>query len=90
MSLSGWTMLMPDDRVAQAGEPDADDAGGVAAHGPDLGLGEAGELALGRGDDDVVVAGGDVHPGELVVVGDGDRPDARTSGPARTARAGSS
>ena len=60
----------PDDRVALAGEPDADDAGRVAAHRPDLGLGEAGELALGRGDDDVVVAGRDVDPGELVVVVD--------------------
>ena len=57
-----------DDRVALAGEPDADDAGRVAAHRPDLALGEAGELALGRGDDDVVVAGRDVDPGQLVVV----------------------
>ena len=67
----------PDDRIALAGEPDADDAGRVAAHRPDLVLGEAGELALGRGDDDVVVAGRDVDPGELVVVAQGDRPDPR-------------
>ena len=65
----------PDDRVALAGQADADDAGRVATHRPDLGLGEAGELALGRGDDHVVGARRDVDPGQLVVVGDRDRPD---------------
>ena len=38
---------------------------------------EAGDLALRGGDDDVVLAGRDVDPGELVAVGDRDRPDAR-------------
>ena len=50
--------------------------GRIAAHGPDLVLLEPGEHALGGGDDDVVAAGRHVDPGQLVVVGDGDRPDA--------------
>ena len=65
-----------DDGVALPLEqPDADDAGGVATHRPDLVLLEAREHALGGGDDDVVAAGRDVDPRQLVVVGDGDRPD---------------
>ena len=35
------------DVVRRAGQADADDAGGRAAHRPDLVLGEAGDLALG-------------------------------------------
>ena len=49
--------------------------GRVAAHRPHLALGEPGDHALGRRDDDVVLAARDVDPGELVVVVDRDRPD---------------
>ena len=49
---------------------------GVAAHRPDLVLGEPGEHALGGRDDHVVLAGRDVDPGQLVLVVDRDRPDA--------------
>ena len=70
-----------DDAVALPGEPDADDAGRVAAHRPDLGLVEAGDHALRRGDDDVVLAGRDVDPGELVLLVDRDRPDAGRADP---------
>ena len=70
------------DAVALALEqPDADDTGRVAAHRPDLALLEAREHALRRGDDDVVTAARDVDPGELVVVVDGDRPDAGRADP---------
>ena len=65
----------PDDRIALPGEPDPDDAGRVATHRPDLVLGEPGELALGGGDDHVVIAGRNVDPGEFVVVAQDDRPD---------------
>jgi len=67
------------DTVRWAGQADADDAGGGAAHRPDLVLWEAGDLALSAGDDDVVGAGGHVHPGEFVVRGDGDGDDAGTA-----------
>src|SRR6185369_16703600 len=70
-----------DDEVAGPREADADDAGRVAAHRPDVRLVEAGDLALRRGDDHVVVAGGDVDPGELVLVVDRDRPDAGRADP---------
>src|SRR5439155_16248670 len=56
-------------------EPDPDDTARVAAHRPDLALAELREHPLGRGDDDVVLARGDVDPGELVVLIDRDRPD---------------
>ena len=42
------------DAVALARQPDADDAGGIAAHGSHLALVEAGDAALCRGQDDVV------------------------------------
>ena len=38
----------PDDRIALAGEPDADDAGGVAAHRPDLALVRSGRACPAR------------------------------------------
>jgi len=55
-----------DNVVAHPGEPDADHTTGGPAHRADVGLGEPGDLALGGGDDDVVVAARDIHPGELV------------------------
>ena len=64
-----------DDLVPGARQADPDDPRCVAAHRPDLRLGEAGELAQRRGDDHVVVARGDVDPGQLVVLREGDRPD---------------
>ena len=54
---------------------------GGPAHGPDIALAEPGDLALRGRDDDVVVAAGDVDPGELVAVVDRDGamiPDERT------------
>ncbi len=64
------------DAVALARQADADDAGRVAAHGPDLALVEAGEAALRRGQDDVVLSRRDGHPGEGVVGPDREGPDA--------------
>ena len=54
---------------------------GGAAHRPDLGLVEAGDLALRGGDDDVVLARGHVDPGQLIVGGDGDGDDAAAPDP---------
>src|SRR4029078_1638224 len=53
-----------------------DDAGRVTAHRPDLVLREPGELALGGGDDDIVLARGHIDPGQLVLVAQRDRADA--------------
>src|SRR3989304_3292205 len=64
-------------RAAGPGQADADDAGRIAAHGPDLGLVETGDAPQLRGKHDVVPARRDLHPAQVVAFVDGDGPEAR-------------
>src|SRR5207237_6727378 len=54
---------------------DAAHAGRVAAHGADLLLAEAHRLAIGGGDDQLIAAGAELDPVQLVTLGqvDGDQ-----------------
>src|SRR3990172_13176402 len=65
------------DLVASAGESDADHPRGIAAHRPDLGLVEAGDLAQRGREQDLVLARGDLDPGHLLALVHGDGTDAR-------------
>src|SRR3990170_5898896 len=56
------------DLVACAGESDADHPRGIAAHRPDLGLVEAGDLAQRGREQDLVLARGDLDPGPLAAL----------------------